>query len=173
MARAVRVYFKKQLRLDRLTFPQQAMARIGFAGVTAIRQRLQAGLGPADLPAKPLTKRYKAYKLKRGLKPIRDLFGTGEAFGNQLTRATKRRKTGRRFVGHMLDNFTVRTVTENQARLGTSTFAARVKAWANQQREPWMVLSPRNRTAVRAAASIVLNEVKNKLVKIVSVRRVA
>jgi len=138
---SVRIWEKKQIRLDRLNFKQHQMFKIGNVGVAAVKNRAQAALGPSDTPARPLTKRYAIWKTKRG-------------------KGNRRNLT---FTGDMLRNFQVRTVSEKQARAGLSTRKDRIKAWANQKLEPWVVFSPKNRAAVVEAARRVLNEMKGRL----------
>jgi hypothetical protein len=138
---SVRIWEKKQIRLDRLNFKQHQMFKIGNVGVAAVKNRVQAALGPGDQPAQPLTKRYAIWKTKRG-------------------RGNRRNLT---FTGDMLRNFQVRTVSEKQARAGLSTRKDRIKAWVNQKLEPWVVFSPKNKAAVVEAARRVLNEMKGRL----------
>jgi len=138
---SVRIYQKKQIRLDRLNFRQNQMFKIGNVGVAAVKNRLGAALGPEDSPAKPLTKRYAIRKTKLGKGNRRNLS----------------------FTGDMLRNFMVRTVSENKAKASLSTRKDRIKAWVNQKIEPWAVFSPRNRAAVVEATRRVLNEMKPRL----------
>ena len=63
---SVRIYQKKQIRLDRLSFPQAQMFKVGNVGVAAVKNRLAAAQGPTDSSAKPLTKRYAIWKTKIG-----------------------------------------------------------------------------------------------------------
>ena len=63
----------------------------------------------------------------------------------------------------MLRNFQVRTVSENRARAGLSTRKDRIKAWANQKKEQWLVFSPKNKVAVVDAARRVFQEAKKRL----------
>ena len=63
---SVRIYQKKQIRLDRLNFRQTQMFKIGNVGVAAVKNRLAAAQGPTDSSAKPLTKRYAIQKTKLG-----------------------------------------------------------------------------------------------------------
>jgi hypothetical protein len=137
----VRIWFKRQLRVEHLSFRQRQMLTIGTVGVAAVKNRVTAALGPEDTPAKPLTKRYAIWKTKRG-------------------RGNRRNLT---FTGDMLRNFQVRTVSENRARAGLSTRKDRIKAWVNQKIEPWIVFSPKNKAAVVEAARRVLNELKPRL----------
>jgi hypothetical protein len=138
---SVRIYQKKQIRLDRLNFRQAHLFKIGNVGVAAVKNRLAAAQGPADTPAKPLTKRYAIRKTK---------FGKGN-----------RRNLS--FTGDMLRNLMVRTVSEKAAKAGLSTRKDRIKAWANQKIEPWLVFSPKNRAAVVEAARRVFQEATKRL----------
>ena len=139
---SVRVYQKKQIRLDLLNFRQHQMFQIGTVGVAAVKNRVTAAQGPTDTPAKPLTKRYAIQKSKLGLGNRRNLT----------------------FTGDLLRNFQVRTVSENRARSGLSTRKDRIKAWVNQKIEPWVVFSPKNRAAVREATRRMLAEMTPRLV---------
>ena len=138
---SVRVYQKKQIRLDRLSFAQTQMFKVGNVGVAAVKNRLSAAQGPSDGPAKPLTKRYAIWKTKLGKGNRRNLTLTGD----------------------MLRNFQVRTVSENKAKASTSTRKDRVKAWITNKIEPWITFSPKNRTAVVTAMNRVLQESKSRL----------
>jgi hypothetical protein len=137
----IRVYQKKQIRLDRLNFRQNQMFKIGNVGVAAVKNRLAAGLGPSDSSAKPLTKRYAIRKTKLGKGNRRNLYLSGD----------------------MLRNFMVRTVSENKAKASPSTRKGRIKAWANQKIEPWAAFSPRNIQAVREATSQIVREMIPRL----------
>jgi len=138
---SVRIWQKKQIRLDRLNFKQHQMFKLGNVGVAAVKNRVSAALGPSDAPAKPLTKRYAIRKTRLG-------------------KGNRRNLT---FTGDMLRNFMVRTVSENRAKASVSTRKNRIKAWANQKIEPWVVFSPKNKAAVLEAARRVLNEMKSTL----------
>jgi hypothetical protein len=139
---SIRVYQKKQIRLDRLNFRQTQMFKIGNVGVAVVKNRLAAAQGPSDSSAKPLTKRYAIWKTKLGRGNRRNLMLSGD----------------------MLRNFQVRTVSENRAKASTSTRKDRIKAWITSKIEPWIVFSPRNKTAVVNAANQVLNEAVPRLV---------
>ncbi|MEN6532175.1 MAG: hypothetical protein ABFD89_00835 [Bryobacteraceae bacterium] len=156
---SVRIYVKKQVRLDRLSFDQTKMFKLGNVAVAAVKNRLSLAQGPNDTAAKPLTKRYAIWKTKRGKGNRRNLSLSGD----------------------MLRNFQVRTVSENRARAyvtGRSTSKSmwskakrprfvgvenKVKAWAMQKIEPWMVLSPKNRASVSEAARRILREMAKRL----------
>ena len=138
---SVRIYQKKQVRLDRLNFRQAQMFKIGNVGVAAVKNRLAAAQDPTDSSAKPLTKRYAIHKTKLGKGNRRNLS----------------------FTGDMLRNFLVRTVSDNKAKASNSTRKDRLKAWINNKIEPWISFSPRNRTAVLDAANRILIENKSRL----------
>jgi hypothetical protein len=138
---SVRVWQKKQIRLDLLNFKQNQMFKVGNVGVAAVKNRLSAGLGPADSAAKPLTKRYAIWKSK-------------------LRKGNRRNLT---LSGDMLRNLAVRTVSENRASAGLSTRKDRIKAWINQKIEPWLVFSSRNKAAVLEATNRVLKEMVPRL----------
>ncbi|MCC6395034.1 MAG: hypothetical protein IT167_30870 [Bryobacterales bacterium] len=138
---SVRVYQKKQLRLDLLNFRQRQMYELGGTGVTEVKARLGAAQGPGDSAAKPLTKRYAIFKTRKG-------------------KGNRRNLT---FTGDLLRNFQVRTVSENRAKASVSTRKDRIKAWANQKREEWMVFSPKNKAVVVAAARKMLDAMKPRL----------
>lgn len=138
---SVRVYQKKQIRLDRLSFRQTQMFKVGNVGVAAVKNRLASSQGPTDSAAKPLTKRYAIWKTKIGKGNRRNLMLTGD----------------------MLRNFQVRTVSENKAKASTSTRKDRIKAWITNKIEPWITFSPRNRNAVVDAMNRILQESKARL----------
>ena len=138
---SVRVYQKKQIRLDRLNFRQTQMFKIGSVGVAAVKNRLGAAQGPSDGAAKPLTKRYAIWKTKLGKGNRRNLSLSGD----------------------MLRNFQVRTVSENKAKASTSTRKGRIKAWITNKIEPWITFSPKNKAAVVDAANRALQEAKSRL----------
>ena len=142
MAKSVRIWQRKQLRLDRLTFRQRDMVQIGATGLLAVKQRLTAAQGPGDGPAKTLTKRYAIRKSKLRKGNLRDLWLTGR----------------------MLKNLTLRTVSENSSKAALTSRKERIKGLANARIEPWLVFSPKNRLAVMEKAKQVFLEVKNRLI---------
>jgi hypothetical protein len=83
---SVRVYQKKQIRLDRLNFRQTQMFKIGNVGVAAVKNRLAAAQGPDDGSAKPLTKRYAIWKTKLGKGNRRNLMLSGDMLRNFMVR---------------------------------------------------------------------------------------
>jgi hypothetical protein len=138
---SVRIWQKKQIRLDRLSVRQSQMFKIGNVGVAAVKNRVGAALGPEDSAAKPLTKAYAIRKTRLG-------------------KGNRRNLT---FTGDLLRNLQVRAVSENKARAGLSTRKDRIKAWINQKIEPWLVFSPKNQVAVVEAARRVMTEIAPRL----------
>lgn len=160
---SVRIYKKNELRFGELTFPQQQMVRLGTVGLASVLNRVTGALGPRDGPAKPLTRNYAIYKSAHGMRNVRDLRGPG---GQVFLAAGKRRKQGKYSrLGHMLDGLKLRTVKNNQAVAGFSTEQDRIKARANIAREPFLVFSTRNRSAVMEAARRIFKEVTSGLLK--------
>ena len=139
---SVRIYQKKEIRLDRLNVRQEQMFKLGNVGVATVKNRLAAAQGPEDSAAKPLTKRYAIWKTKLGRGNRRNLMLTGD----------------------MLRNFQVRTVSENKAKASNSTRKDRIKAWITSKIEPWAVFSPKNRAAVQQAGQKILAEIAPRLV---------
>lgn len=139
---SVRIYQKKEIRLDRLNVRQEQMFKLGNVGVATVKNRLAAAQGPEDSAAKPLTKRYAIWKTKIGRGNRRNLMLTGD----------------------MLRNFQVRTVSENKAKASNSTRKDRIKAWITSKIEPWAVFSPKNRAAVQQAGQQILAEIAPRLV---------
>jgi hypothetical protein len=109
-----------------------------FARDTVV-ERVRRGVGSNDAAMPALSRKtsavrsrgkvvriqsgYAAWKAARGLQPMRDLWGTG--------------KDG----GHMLDNLTVRQVSEQSARIAFTQTKARQKALANEKRTPFLSFS--------------------------------
>ncbi len=139
---SVRVFHKKQVRIDRMNFRQHQMFKVGTVGVAAVKNRLQAALGPEDQPAKPLTKRYAIQKTKLGKGNRRNLS----------------------FTGDMLRNLSLRTVSEKTAKAGLTSRKDRIKGWANRKIQEWLVFSPKNKAAVVEAARRVMTEAAKRLV---------
>ncbi len=138
---SVRIYQKKEVRLDRLNIKQAQMFKIGNVGLASVKNRLAAAQGPNDGAAKPLSRYYAIRKTKMGRGNRRDLMLTGD----------------------MLRNFMVRTVSDNKAKASNSTRKDRVKAWITNKIEPWAVFSPKNRIVVQQTAQQVLNEIAPRL----------
>ena len=142
MAKSMRIWQRKQLRLDRLTFRQRDMVQIGAAGLLAVKKRIATAQGPGDSPAKPLTKRYAIQKSKLRKGNLRDLWLTGK----------------------MLKNLTLRTVSENSSKAALTSRKERIKGLANTRVEPWVVFSPKNKIAVMEKAKQVFLEAKKRLI---------
>jgi hypothetical protein len=140
---SVRIWFKRQLRVDHLSFRQFQMLKLGTVGLAAVKNRLAAGLSPRDASGKPLTKRYAIFKSKRlRRRAVRDLSLTGS----------------------MLRNLSVRTVSEKAAKAALTSRKDRIKGLANERIEPWLVFSPANRAAVTEAARRIFREMLPRLV---------
>ena len=129
--------------VDRLNFPQQQMFKIGNVGVAAVKNRVGAALGPERLAGQA------AHQAVR--------HPEDQAWQRQPPQSDV-------LTGDMLRNLQVRTVSENKARAGLSTRKDRIKAWANQKIEPWLVFSPKNQAAVVEAARRVMQEAAKRLV---------
>ena len=138
---SVRIYQKKEVRLDRLNVKQAQMFKIANVGVASVKNRLAASQGPTDGAAKPLSKYYAIRKTKMGKGNRRNLMLTG----------------------NMLRNFQVRTVSDNKARASNSTRKDRVKAWITNKIEPWVVFSPKNREAVQRTAQTLIAQMAPRL----------
>lgn len=123
-------------------FRQVQMKKLGDFAIETVKARVRAGIGSDDgqLPllsakksavyrdGKFLRQRvaYAEWKAKHGLKPIRDMVGTGQK------------------GGHMLDNLSVRIATENLMRASFTQNDARKKARANERRTPFLGFSPKD-----------------------------
>ena len=139
---SVRIYQKKEARIDRLNVRQAQMFKIANVGVASVKNRLAAAQGPTDGPAKPLSKYYAIRKTKTGKGNRRNLILTGD----------------------MLRNFMVRTVSENRAKASNSTRKDRAKAWITSKIEPWAVFSPKNREVVHQTAQKLIAQLVPRLV---------
>ena len=144
MAR-LRVYVKKQLVVNSLAFRPQQMYKIGHAGTLDVKMRVGAAVNANDAPAKKLTKRYAIYK-------------------NKVVRMG-RVKRDLTLTGAMLQNFQVRTVSNNSAQARNSTRKDREKANRNQQREPWILFSPNNQRAVLRVTQQVFGDIVKQMVR--------
>jgi hypothetical protein len=143
MPKAVKIWFKKQVRIDHLTIPQRSMLDIGTVGLAGVKNRVTSSLGPDDAAAKPLNKKYAIQKTKLGLGNRRNLS----------------------FTGSMLRNLSIRTVSDNKAVAGLTGRKQRIAARANQAKQAWLVFSPRNRAAVVEATRRVMSTLSNTWVK--------
>ena len=139
---SVRIYQKKEARIDRLNVRPAQMFKIANVGLAAVKNRLAAAQGPTDGAATPLSRYSAIRKTKMGKGNRRNLMLTGD----------------------MLRNFQVRTVSENKAKASNSTRKDRIKAWITQKIEPWVVFSPKNREVVHQTAQKMLAEIAPRLV---------
>ncbi len=138
----VRIHVRRQVRLGHLNFEQFEMSQIGRVGLAAVKARIAAHTGPDDQPSKPLTRNYAIWKTRQGKGKYRNL----------------------RLTGAMLQNLTLRSVSENAARAGFTTKKQRQKAQANTNIEPFVIFSPKNAIAVMAAAEKRFHEKIGRLV---------
>ena len=138
---SVRIYQKKEARIDRLNVRQAQMFKIGNVGLASVKNRLASAQGPNDGAAKPLSRYYAIRKTRMGRGNRRNLMLTGD----------------------MLRNFQVRTVSENKAKASNSTRKDRIKAWITQKIEPWVVFSPKNRQVVQQTAKQLITEMAPRL----------
>jgi hypothetical protein len=166
MAPSVRIWVKKQLKLDTLTFRQNQMVQIGSAGLLSVFRRLAAAQGPNDGPAKPLTKGYAIYKTRKGKGNRRNLFFTGQLLSTLKLRTVSDNKA---YMAPGADRRQLLRVVPAGSKLKPQkgTVTNRDVARGNQMREPWLVFSPANRRDVILAAQRVLGQIKNQLVKTV------
>jgi hypothetical protein len=142
MAQSVRIWQKKQMRLDKLTFRQNEMVTVGAAGLMDLKRRLRAARGPDDGPAKPLTKKYAIYKSRMHKGNRRDLWLTGK----------------------MLANLQLRTVSDNMAKASLTSRKERIKALANSLRQQWLAWSPANKQIVVARMRRVLSDRMKRMI---------
>ena len=154
---SVRVYLKKEVRIDRLNFRQQQMLKIGTVGVAAVKNRLAAAQGPNDGAAKPLSKRYAIWKTKLGKGNRRNLVLSGDMLRNFMVRTVSENRAKASVTGRS----TIKTTTNKRGKL--VGIENKVKAWVTNRIEPWMVFSPRNKRAVVEAANRVLQEGKSRM----------
>lgn len=180
MAQGVRIWIKRKLTLDHLTFRQREMVEIGSAGLLSVFQRLAQAKGPTDGPAKPLTTGF--------WRTHRDGSKTWIQAGYAIQKARMGRGNRRNLFlsGQLLGGLKVRTVTDNRVYMAPDgrirrnvwtrrglrklakpkqTATNRDVAIANQRIEPWLVFSPANAAVVMAKAKQVFARVVNTLVK--------
>lgn len=160
MAKTFNVYVKKRLRLDLLSVPQREMYQLGEVARSSILKRISSARGPNDLPAAPLkSESWKRIKKSKGLRPIRDLKGTGMIWPEKGGKRKPRLKK----VGHLLDQILVRRVGDNMVKITEpTTRAGRIKARAHRA---MFMFSPRDKATVIIAANSILRTLKNRVVK--------
>lgn len=139
----VQVYVKRQLRLDRLSFGQQQMFKLGTVAVAAVKDERGRAIAATGGPAKPLKRAYAIKKTKLGK-------------GNRRTLS---------LTGDMMRNLQVRTVSENVAQANLTTRKDRIKGLANTRIEEWLAYSDRNVNQVQTAAQqILIREIAPRLI---------
>jgi hypothetical protein len=154
---SVRVYQKKEVRLDRLNIRQQEMFKIGNVGLASVKNRVQAGLGPNDSAAKPLSKRYAIWKTKQGKGNRRNLTLSGDMLRSFQVRTVSETRAVARATGRG----TTKTTTNKRGKLvGVEN---KVKAWITNKIEPWAVFSPKNRQVVQQTAQQILTQMAPRL----------
>ena len=133
----ISVYVKKALRLDRLTFDQRQMFKLGNVALASRKYEISQSKNAQGGTAKPLMKRYAIKKTIRGKGNRRNLYLTGA----------------------MLREWQVRQVSNNSAVAAFTTRLGRLKAMANSRIEPFISFSPQNtRDTIRAGQQIVVDE---------------
>jgi hypothetical protein len=141
MAQSIRIWKKKQLRLDKLNFKQREMVQIGSTGLISLFKRVASSQGPNDGAAKPLTKKYAIYKSRRRLGNRRNLFLTGQMLRSLKLRTVSDNRAYASVGADMrAENRELRKKDKSVRKLTNKDVA-----WVNQKREPWMVWSPANR----------------------------
>jgi hypothetical protein len=167
MAQSVRIWQKKKLHLEPLTFKQRDMVEIGSTGLLSVFKRVAAAQGPNDGPAMPLKKRYAMYKSRMRKGNRRNLFFTGQMLRSLKLRTVNDRRA---YASVGADTRTEKRMiaTTNKKMLAKGKkerfLTNKDVAWLNQKREPWLVFSPINRQAIIAKAREILLAVKNKLI---------
>jgi hypothetical protein len=180
----VRCYVKKRLSLERLTVPQRAMYDLANTALQTVIKRTASAIDSADSPAPPLKSHKRVrwsksqnkwveygsanagwarIKQKYGLKPIRDLRGTGLAMsGRPKPGARRKHKMRLKNIGHLMEQITVRSVSENFARIEPSTRMGRIKANKNRA---MLLFSPKNCVDIAKAAGKVIVNLAKRMVK--------
>ena len=108
------------------TFQARQLERIAEFGITRIQRRAQAGIGSDDAPMPELSRGYARRKARTGRTALRDLT----------------------FTGAMLNNLTVRSVSDSEVRMAITSTIERRKALANERLAPWFGWSPADVTAL-------------------------
>jgi len=171
MSKTVNIYVKRQIRLDLLSFKQRQMYDLGNAALGSIKERVARAYGPNDAPAPPLkSESWKRIKKHFGGRPIRDLEGNGMMLQSTIRHYRDKRSKGKfkinlQYVGHLMDQLSVRKVSDNQAFIvEPTTVAGRIKARGNRE---MLGFSPRNCAVIYQAATKILGELTKKMVKAV------
>ena len=157
-------YVKKKLELGRLTVPQREMHALGNVALDSIKKRVARACDSTDAPAPPLkSEAWKHIKKAKGLRPIRDLWGTGYGYPEKSKATKRKRKYGLKWMGHLMDQIRVNRVSDNMAVIEATTRIGRKKA--NRHRS-MLLLSPNDIRNVQAAANRILSSIISGLGKL-------
>ena len=193
MSKTVQVYVKRQIRLDLLNFKQRQMYDLGNKALESIKTRVARAYGPNDAAAPPLKNSYylKYNKdgsvdridlgysswanIKKGFggRPIRDLEGNGmmlestiRHYRNRKQKVRGRWKFNLKYVGHLMEQISVRKVSDNRAFIvEPTTIPGRIKARGNRE---MLGFSPRNCVEIWREGMKILGDLKTKMVKTVT-----
>lgn len=130
----VRVYVKRQLRLDLLSADQRTMFQLGNVALAARKDDISKAQNSRNAAAKPLRRGYAIKKTRLGKGNRRNLS----------------------FSGDMLRNWSVRTVSSNRVVALWTTKKNREKARANNKIEKFIDFSPRNEAIITTAAERII-----------------
>ena len=119
----------------------------GTVGLASRKDEIGRGLNAKGSAAKPLSKRYAIRKSK-----LTKLAGGG------------RNKRDLRLTGDMQREWSVRTVSNKEARAGWSTRKGREKAQANNKLEEFISWSPANTRAVVTAGQQIVNDNSKRMI---------
>jgi hypothetical protein len=161
MSQSVRIWKKGSLNLGDISFQQREMVEIGSTGLLSVFKRVTQAQGPNDGPAKPLSKRYAMYKSRLGKGNRRNLILTGQLLGSlKLRTVTENRAYSAPDARMRVENRAARKKNKAIPR-----FTNRDVGMANMKREPWLVFSPSNVSAVFAKAKEVFARVIQRIPK--------
>ena len=138
---SVKVWVKKRVVLGKLSFTQRQMYKLGVRALEVFQNRTFRAITPEERPAKPLTPGYARLKKRWGFSGLRDLHGPGKFAGRVRAGQMSKAAFKRAYPGHMMDALRPTSVTEGGVKAGFTTQAAKLKAWANEQREKFMAWS--------------------------------
>jgi hypothetical protein len=115
-----------RISLEPISFTEDQMREFGDTAIGSMQERMAGSVNVFDAPAKPLTKRYAAYKKKIGANPVRNL----------------------RLSGHTLASLKVRQATAHSVTVGFESSEAYRRALFSQNIDPLFGLSPSNESKV-------------------------
>ena len=167
MAQNVRIWVKKKLQLDTLTFKQRDMVTIGSTGLLRVFKRVAAAQGPNDGPAKPLRPYYARYKSRMRKGNRRNLWMTGQMLGTlKLRTVSDNRAYAAVGANARSEKRLIKTKDKKWTRKGIFERLLTNKdvAQANQDRERWVIFSPANQQAVINKAREIFLQIKDRLV---------